>query len=324
MRTILLLALMAVCCLSVLCLSRTVPAAEPEAPQQEDPVLAMVGDHPIRQSDLDRLIEQFKKAGEAAGEPVELPNKEDLIEELIRRQSIRGFILGSDIEVDDAAVEAKWATFQEQVIAGGRTVEAWLEDHCLTEEELRQILFVQVGLETLAESRVTDEELASLDEEVSASHILIMTEGGPRTALGGALSDEDAKAKILSIKKEIDNGRPFEECAKAYSFCPSKKRGGDLGFFPRYGGMVEPFAKVAYALNQGEVSEPVKTEFGYHLIMSTGRRKTSDRDKEMAKNRLLQAKLREIFQEVKETVKVERFYQEDTGETEEPPTDSAD
>jgi len=316
-RTILLLALMAVCCLSVLCLSRTVPAAEPEAPQQEDPVLAMVGDHPIRQSDLDRLIEQFKKAGEAAGEPVELPNKEDLIEELIRRQSIRGFILGSDIEVDDAAVEAKWATFQEQVIAGGRTVEAWLEDHCLTEEELRQILFVQVGLETLAESRVTDEELASLDEEVSAKHILVKT--------GDDVTDEEAKAKILSIKKEIDDGRPFEECARAYSDCPSgEERGGDLGFFPRYGAMVEPFAKVAYALNQGEVSEPVKTEFGYHLIMSTGRRKTSDRDKEMAKNRLLQAKLREIFQEVKETVKVERFYQEDTGETEEPPTDSAD
>lgn len=85
--------------------------------------------------------------------------------------------------------------------------------------------------------------------QVKAKHILVS-------------SEEEAK-KIL---EDITAGKvSFEEAAKKYSQCPSKENGGDLGFFSR-GMMVKPFEDAAFAMKKGEVSAPVKTDFGWHLI----------------------------------------------------------
>ena len=83
---------------------------------------------------------------------------------------------------------------------------------------------------------------------VSAGHILVPT------------YDE-----AVALKKRIDNGESFEKLARQYSKCPSAQRGGALGSFGR-GQMVKPFENAAFNLKVGEVSEPVKTEFGWHLI----------------------------------------------------------
>ena len=74
-----------------------------------------------------------------------------------------------------------------------------------------------------------------------------------------------ASAEEIQIKKAIDDGGNFEYYAKAYSICPSGQNGGDLGYFGR-GQMVKEFEKAAFALPVGEVSEPVYTQFGWHLI----------------------------------------------------------
>ena len=89
---------------------------------------------------------------------------------------------------------------------------------------------------------------------VRASHILVPTED---------------KAKWLY--KELQKGRDFAKLAKEYSECPSKEKGGDLGFFEK-GQMVKEFEDVAFRMNEGDFSKPVKTKFGYHIIKLTGKK----------------------------------------------------
>lgn len=88
---------------------------------------------------------------------------------------------------------------------------------------------------------------------VRACHILVST--------------EDEANFIL---RELKAGKDFGELAKKHSACPSKAQGGDLGFFGK-GQMVKEFEDAAFTQKVGEVSKPVKTQFGYHLIKVTGK-----------------------------------------------------
>ncbi len=89
--------------------------------------------------------------------------------------------------------------------------------------------------------------------KIRASHILI-----------------EKHSQALKILEELKKGVDFKDLARKYSQCPSKKRGGDLGIFGR-GQMVKEFERAAFALKVGEVSQPVKTQFGYHIIKRTGK-----------------------------------------------------
>ena len=91
-------------------------------------------------------------------------------------------------------------------------------------------------------------------KKIKASHILV-----------------EKHSQALKVLEELKSGTDFKNLARKYSTCPSGKRGGDLGFFGR-GQMVKEFEKAAWALKLGEISEPVKTEFGYHIIMKTAER----------------------------------------------------
>ena len=70
------------------------------------------------------------------------------------------------------------------------------------------------------------------------------------------------------IKAKLDDGYDFEALAEQYSKCPSKKKGGNLGWFGR-GMMVREFEKAAFSLKVGQISEPIKTQFGWHIIKLT-------------------------------------------------------
>ncbi len=88
--------------------------------------------------------------------------------------------------------------------------------------------------------------------KVRASHILV-----------------DKHSKALEIISKIREGEDFAKMARDYSSCPSKKKGGDLGFFIK-GSMVPEFEQAAFNLNPGQMTtEPVKTKFGYHIIKRT-------------------------------------------------------
>ena len=132
----------------------------------------------------------------------------------------------------------------------------------------RQVEFVALNLSDYEDKEaVTDEMIKKYYDDnsaryqrpnqVKASHILIKTE--KRT-------EEEALAEATRIKKELDEGLDFAEAAKKYSDdAANKDRGGDLGVFGR-DRMVKPFEEKAFSMAIGDVSEPVKTQFGYHII----------------------------------------------------------
>ena len=91
-----------------------------------------------------------------------------------------------------------------------------------------------------------------MPSQVHAIHILVKTE-------------QEAK----DILKELNSGSTFQKLAELKSICPSGKKGGDLGWFGR-GQMVPEFEKAAFALNVGQITDqPIKTQFGYHVIKRT-------------------------------------------------------
>lgn len=105
-------------------------------------------------------------------------------------------------------------------------------------------------------------------EEAQASHILIRFKGSPVPLKPNQkdLTDEEALAKAQDIHKQLAGGADFAALAKDNSDDPgSAAKGGSLGKF-KHGQMVAPFDKVAFSLPVGQISEPVKTQFGYHLI----------------------------------------------------------
>ena len=126
-------------------------------------------------------------------------------------------------------------------------------------DEMKKKLIVRTYLDSKTADSISDAELkkeydalvaASKDEkQIRARHILLATE-------------EDAK----EAKKKIDSGKSFEEVARDYSKDPgSAKQGGDLGTFTR-DKMVKEFGDAAFAMKKGEVSGPVKSAFGWHII----------------------------------------------------------
>ena len=90
--------------------------------------------------------------------------------------------------------------------------------------------------------------------QARASHILVKTE-----------------QEAASIKKRIDGGEDFATNAKRFSKCPSKDKGGDLGWFGK-GMMVPEFEQIAFTEEVGKVVGPVKTQFGYHVIKVSGKK----------------------------------------------------
>ncbi|HWA35036.1 MAG TPA: peptidylprolyl isomerase, partial [Cyclobacteriaceae bacterium] len=110
-------------------------------------------------------------------------------------------------------------------------------------------------------TKFTQEVYERLKEEVKASHILVMVK--PEAAPADTLA---AYNKIMALKTRLAKGEDFEKLAREFSEDPSaKSNGGNLGYFTALQ-MVYPFEEAAFNLKPGEISDPVRTRFGYHLI----------------------------------------------------------
>jgi len=110
------------------------------------------------------------------------------------------------------------------------------------------ILFAVIVLNTGIANAFSREFTPHKYTVVKASHILVSTQ-----------------SKAQTLKTMIEEGEDFAYLARQYSQCPSKTIGGDLGYFKR-GQMVKEFEMAAFDLPVGEISEPIQTQFGWHLI----------------------------------------------------------
>ena len=143
-----------------------------------------------------------------------------------------------------------------------------------------QDVFRDMDWDKLArEAYLAEPERYQQAAQVSASHVLITTNG--RT-------DEEALALLADIRTRLEAGEDFGALASEFSEDQSARRNkGALGFFPR--GVMDPaFADTAFALEEvGELSEPVKSQFGYHLIRLDGKREAGLKDFETEKENII-------------------------------------
>lgn len=148
-------------------------------------------------------------------------------------------------------------------------------------EEYKKSLSMNIKTKKLLQPRIsiTEDEMKAYFEEnkqdfaqekqVKARHILV---------------ENEEKAKEIIAK--LRNGDDFAELAKKYSIDPAtKENGGDLGFFGK-GDMVKEFEDVAFSLKVGEISSPVKTQYGYHIIKVEEKKEAQEADYEKSKDKI--------------------------------------
>lgn len=212
----------------------------------KDSVVAMVGDASISEDELQQtLLDQYGA---------------DALDVLITNKLIELEADKQKITVSDEEVEEELATLSESY--GGETaLEEAVVATGMTMDDVREDIINYIKTEKLLEPRIeiTDEELQTYfdenkdtfatAEQVQASHILVADE-----------------ATANEVKSKLDAGEDFSELAKEYSTdTTTAESGGDLGYFSS-GDMVAEFEEVAFALGVDEISAPVKTEYGYHII----------------------------------------------------------
>jgi parvulin-like peptidyl-prolyl isomerase len=253
---------------------------------------ATVNGQPVTEVAVQRGLKRVPPAEHAKARP-------EILNYLIDNVLIDQFLTAQKTAVDPKEVEARVNEIKNEVKKQGQDYAKMLSELMLTDEELRSQVAADVRWEKYTLAQGTDAALKDLFAKhtemfdgsmVRARHVLLSPTGDAALA--------QAKAQLKQVKAQLeaqvtaevaklpDNADPlardqarcdrlgelFAEQAKKLSACPSKADGGDLNWFPRAGSMVEPFAAAAFALKPGQISEPVQTPFGYHLILVTGRK----------------------------------------------------
>ncbi|HWB99322.1 MAG TPA: peptidylprolyl isomerase [Bryobacteraceae bacterium] len=224
------------------------PAPAPPAAVSPDKVVLQVGTEKLTAAELDRIVnalpEQYRKAARGPGRRQFAENivKIKLLAQEARRRKM------------DQSEQ-----FQAQIAFQGENLLAGL---------LFQDLAASAKIEDVDVHRFYDAHKTEY-EQVKARHILVRFKGSgvPLKADQKDLTEEEALAKAQEIRQQLLAGGDFDAIAKKESDDPgSASQGGELGFF-KHGQMVAPFEQAAFAQAPGKVSEPVKSQFGYHLIL---------------------------------------------------------
>jgi len=248
--------------------------------------VATVDGHAIPVSEFNQAVEQVKKQyGGQFGVDFNSPQgkqmlqgiQRNIVSQLIDRELLLSEAEKQGIKASDADVDAKLAEIKKQ-FPNDAAFQKGLSDNGMTIDELKRRISKGLVIEKLQKATtrnvaVTDAQVADFYKlhpeqfthpaEISARHILVQFD---QKAKNPAKEDARALAKIKGIQSQLLHGGDFAKLAAANSDDPgSKDRGGELGFFTK-GRMVPEFEKATFGLKKGQISSPVKTKFGYHLI----------------------------------------------------------
>jgi foldase protein PrsA len=245
-----------------------------------DPAAAVVNGHKITVDQVKLELDRFKStqrfqqlAAEGDEGALEHDIEQSYLSLLIRLQVLKDAAAERDIEVTEADVTKKVEEIKAEDFSSEGDFQEALKEEGLDLEQLRlrvegTLLEDAIKPEVTADVAPSESELRAYYEdhledyqEVRAQHILVGS-----ASLAAKLSDQ------LKSTPEAEIDDTFAKLAKKYSEDPSSaERGGDLGW-SRPGGYVEEFAAAISTLEIGQISDPVKTEFGNHVIRVTGRR----------------------------------------------------
>jgi parvulin-like peptidyl-prolyl isomerase len=243
-------------------------------PLEPEVVVAFVGGEPIRTGELNRRLAAAFKAKKYDRDVLPILQAQ-VLADLVDRRLAMAYARRTQSGASEEEVDKALAELQRKLKAQGQSLADHLGQHQLSEAELRHQIAWQLSWERLLARYRTEDRLKSYFEshrreydgtQVSVSHILLR----PKPEAGGQAVDELVR-RAESIRQEIAAGKmSFEEAARKHSAGPSSVEGGRLGPIPRRGVMDEAFSRAAFALEAGQVSPPVKTPFGVHLIRCDG------------------------------------------------------
>lgn len=242
-----------------------------------DKIAATVNGEPIPAAEVDAALAQVPPAEAPMAPALKERQRQDILQLLIDDRLVRQFLRQKGPKVDPAEVDKQFAALEKSLTAQGTTIEAYLKECGLTAEQAKDNFLRMLQLNRYLEAKATAETLRSYFEAnrdyfdktmVRTSHIVLRL---PATAT--PVERQQAKDKLTALRADLAAKRvEFAAAAKAHSQCPSAATGGDVGFIVRKFQADEPYAKTAFALPVGGVSDVVETDQGYHLIWVTDRK----------------------------------------------------
>ena len=252
-------------------------AAKPaEAAASVDPkkVAVQVNDAKLTYGELDADIAKIIEAQKIPAEHLEDAKKhfrEQLAQQFVMKSLLLAEIEKKGVKLSDEDRKKREEEFLKSVAGrpgAPKTIDELLEKHPFGKERARKDFDESILIQKLIEQEVTSK--IKVDEKKVAEQFAAATSNYTAAVKAAA----GAEGKIKDLKKQLDGLKgdaltnKFAQLAKEHSDCPSKSKGGDLGQFTR-GQMVPEFDKVAFSSEPLKVSDPVKTQFGWHLVMVT-------------------------------------------------------
>ena len=246
---------------------------------EDNKEIATVNGTAITQDKLDgemgRLKTMLMQRGHMPTEADLASLKKVAINSLVEQELLYQASQKKNIKIDDAVLNEQFeklkGRFPDEKAFNDTLTKMNLTPEVL-KEQLARSQYIQnyINQEFVEKVSVSDDDVKKFYDEhpdafkqpetIKVSHILVSVD--PKAE---EKDKKEAKDKLEKMKKEIADGADFAELATKNSDCPSKEKGGDLGFISR-DQVVEPFAKAAFALKTGDVSDIVETQYGYHLI----------------------------------------------------------